>query len=78
MSGCDNLESLRINVLDKSFAYAWRLIHSEALTYPLPVECNYCEYSKECLNCAAYRGDRKSPGHCNKSVCERTRIFYNN
>ena len=75
MSGCNNLNSLEISLLEKDFSTAWELIHLDALSYLLPVECNKCEYSKVCLNCAAYRSMPNEKGHCNPEICERIKIF---
>ena len=75
ISGCSNLNSLEISLLDKDFLTAWELINLDALAYPLPVECNKCAYSKACLNCVAYRSKPSDKGHCNPEICERTRIF---
>ena len=77
MSGCNNLNSLEINLLDRDFSTAWELIHLDALSYPLPAECNKCAYSKACLNCVAYRSTPNEKGHCNPEICERTKIFVN-
>lgn len=75
MVACDNLNSLRSSLLDKSFSVAWDEIHEDALSYPLPVECNRCPYDKVCFGCAAYRSNGMKLGHCNPKICERTRLL---
>ncbi|MBR4537621.1 MAG: radical SAM protein [Clostridia bacterium] len=75
LSACENLNSLRISLLEKPFSEAWEKIHKEALSYPLPMECNGCAYNKVCINCTACRSNRESPGHSNPALCERTRRF---
>ena len=75
MLACDNLNSLKVDLLSTSFADAWKAIHSDALSYPVPIECNECKYNSICYGCVAYRGDRENPGHCNPQICERARLF---
>ena len=75
MTGCSNLDSLSVNLLENEFATAWKLINDDALSYILPIECNKCEYNNLCFNCTAYRQNRNDRGHCNPEVCERTKIF---
>lgn len=75
ISGCDNLNSLRINLHDEDFSSAWKIISTEANSYQLPIECNGCKYDKVCFSCVAYRSNGSQKGHCNKSVCDRTELF---
>ena len=75
MSGCDNLDLIKIDLHDEDFSNAWKRINMEANTYPLPVECKDCIYDKVCFSCAAYRGNGAEKGHCNKKICERTKLF---
>ncbi len=73
MTGCENLDMMKINLIDQSFSAAWKTINQAALTYCLPMECNNCSYEKVCFNCAAFRSDRNNQGHCNQQMCERTK-----
>ena len=75
MSGCTNLDSLKVSLLENEFATAWELINADAISYSLPIECNECEFNNLCFNCTAYRQNRNDRGHCNLEVCNRTKIF---
>ena len=75
ISACENLNSLRISLLEESFSEAWKKIYADALSYPLPMECNGCAYNKVCFHCAAYRSDRNNIGHCDPNMCERTKLL---
>ena len=77
MSGCTNLDSMSISLLENDFATAWKLVNEDALSYVLPIECNKCEFNNLCFNCVAYRHNRNDRRHCNPEVCERTKIFVN-
>ena len=75
LTSCDNLRSLKVNLLNKSFSEAWDLVHEDAISYPLPVECTNCAYDKVCFNCVSFRENGAEKGHCNPEVCKRTRLF---
>lgn len=75
MTSCDNLDSLRISLLDNTFSEAWDIIHSDVSSYPLPVECFACEYEKACYSCVAYRNNGVEKGHCNPDICRRTELL---
>ena len=74
LKGCENLDSLRVNLREQSFSAAWKQIHFEALSFPLPMECTDCAYDKICFHCTAYRSIGVTQGHCNPMICERTRL----
>ena len=75
MSACDNLNALKVDLLNTSFSDAWKAIHSDALAYLRPAECNNCKYDDICFSCVAYRSNDGKPGHCNLEVCDRTKLF---
>ena len=75
LSGCENLDSLKVDILDISFSEAWDLIHKDALSYPNPQECTNCAYEKVCPDCTAFRSLGAEKGHCNPNICERTSFF---
>ena len=75
ISACENLESIKISLLDHSFSHAWKIINSDALAYPLPVECAECDYTSVCFGCTAYRNNGAQSGHCNQQICERTKML---
>ena len=75
LTACDNLNSLKVSLLENSFSDAWNQVHPDALSFPLPMECSNCAYDKVCFSCAAYRGLQAEKGHCNPKICERTKLF---
>ena len=75
MAACDNLNSLRVSLLDHSLSDAWKKIHADALAFPLPVECADCAYDRICFNCSAYRSNGAEKGHCNPEICTRTKLL---
>ena len=77
MSGCTNLDSLNVSLLETDFETAWKKINIDAISYPLPIECVKCKYNNLCFNCTAYRQKKGDKNHCNPEVCERTKLFVN-
>lgn len=75
MSACENLNTLKVDLRNMPFSEGWEAVHSDALSYPLPAECNECLYNNICFNCVAYRGRGEKPGHCNPRVCDRTKLL---
>jgi len=75
MAACDNLNSLRVSLLDHTFSDAWKQIHADALTFPLPAECADCAYDSICFSCSAYRSNGADRGHCNPKICKRTKLL---
>ena len=75
LSACENLNALQISLLNNAFSEAWKKIQSDALSYPLPIECSKCEFEKKCFHCVAYRCGGKKSGHCDPNICERTKLF---
>lgn len=75
ITACENLNSKRISLIDHDFCDAWQLIHAEAVSYPLPVECIDCKYNAVCYSCVAYRSGGMDMGHCNPQICERTKLL---
>ena len=75
LSGCNNLDSLQVDVLDTPFSQSWDLIHKDSLSFPNPQECTNCAYGKVCPPCTAYRSTGAERGHCNPDICKRTSFF---
>ena len=75
ITSCNNLQSLKVSLLNRSFSEAWNLVHEDAISYPLPIECTNCAYDKVCFSCAAFRGNGAEKGHCNPEICKRTKLF---
>lgn len=75
ITACENLNSKKISLFDHSFSEAWQIIHEEAVSYPLPIECIDCKYNKVCFSCVAYRCSGMAKGHCNREICERTKLL---
>lgn len=70
---CTSLENVFVDVNHKSLSDAWKEINNLASNYPIPMECENCKYKKFCLSCVALHKDIIPLGHCDKSICERTR-----
>ena len=75
MAACDNLNSLRVSLLDHTFADAWKKIHADASSFPLPMECAECAYDSVCFSCSAYRSNGADKGHYNPEICKRTKLL---
>ena len=75
ITSCINLHALGVSLLNHPFSEAWNLVHEDAISYPLPVECTNCAYDKVCFRCTAFRGNGAEKGHCNPEICKRTKLF---
>ena len=60
------------NVLEHSFAEAWKKANEAAKKQIIPVECMSCRFAFACNSCALYRMDPNNPGHRNVEVCKDT------
>lgn len=76
MTGCDMLDLIRADPLKNGFDSSWNKIHKAALAYPAAAKCESCSYRFGCVSCPAIHQQLgEKPGHCNQSVCRRTRRF---
>ena len=75
MVACDNLNALKVNLQNTPFSEAWNAVHSDAMSYQLPIECNDCKYDSLCFSCPAYRSIGEKPGHCSPRICDRTKML---
>ena len=55
------------------FDEAWDRIHSFAVNYEIPRECQGCPYRSVCSICPVLHGQNAPKGHVDRSICERTR-----
>lgn len=75
LTSCSNLNSMKIDLLHNDFTSSWRKINLDTKSFAYPYECLDCKYDKICYNCVAYRCNGAPKGHCNRNVCERTKLF---
>lgn len=73
MCPCPSLEELSENAITKGFMSAWNAIVKLADSYPIPSECSDCFYRPYCLHCTAVHKNAPNVGHCDPSICERTK-----
>lgn len=69
MRPCNTFPAVAENVLEKGFLQAWKCINSFVKEYPLPIECEGCEYKKICKHCVAEHASEAEAGHANPAVC---------
>ena len=75
MNGCAFLPISNINLLNTSFAEAWKLVHEKSLNYHLPLECVNCKHYEKCFKCPGIHYLTVGEGVCNKSICKRTEFY---
>lgn len=73
MSPCNSLDEIKAEPLKIGFDQAWQQISNAAEKYPIPFECGDCVYQKHCLSCVAVHNSAPVQGHCDPTVCARTR-----
>ncbi|MBP3697542.1 MAG: radical SAM protein [Clostridia bacterium] len=69
MRPCNTFPGIAENVLEKGFLQAWKNVNSFVKEYPLPTECEGCEYKKICKHCVAEHASGAATGHANPAVC---------
>jgi len=72
---CFGLNIEPIYPLQIGFEAAWKKINDYAEHYPYPIECCDCVYYDQCQPCPIMHQDAPVLGHCNPSVCEKTRVY---
>lgn len=72
MTPCSMLFHVREYPLQNGFEVAWKTIHEAALRYPIPVECEACEYNRVCPTCPVIHAQDALPGHASPRQCQRT------
>ena len=73
MNPCSSLFHVKAYPLQNGFEAAWKTIHEAALRYPIPAECEACEYKGICFACPAIHAEDTPPGHASPRQCLRAR-----
>jgi len=72
---CFGLQMDPIYPLEIGFEEAWKIVNMFAENYPYPSECNGCVYYDLCRPCPIMHQDAPVLGHCDPSVCEKTKAY---
>lgn len=75
MSMCVALSTPTGYPLEEGFHKAWERTHETAKGFIMPMECAECIYKKVCNHCPAQHLVFAEPGHCNKEICEETKLM---
>ena len=73
MIPCSSLFQIRESPLRDGFQAAWNAIHEAALHFPIPAECEACEYNSVCPSCVAIHAQDAPPGHASPRRCQCAR-----
>lgn len=73
MIPCSSLLQIRESPLREGFQAAWNAIHEAALHFPIPAECEACEYNSVCPSCVAIHAQDAPPGHASPRRCQCAR-----
>lgn len=73
MIPCSALFQIQAFPLKSGFEAAWKTIHEAALHFPVPAECEACNYKSVCTICPALHAQEALPGHASPGQCLRTR-----
>ena len=73
MIPCSSLLQIRESPLRDGFQAAWNAIHEAALHFPIPAECEACEYNSVCPSCVAIHAQDAPPGHASPRRCQCAR-----
>jgi len=73
MIPCSSLFQVRTYPLKNGFETAWKAIHESALRFPIPAECEDCQYKSACIICPVIHAQDASPGHASPRQCLRAR-----
>lgn len=73
MIPCSSLLQIRESPLRDGFQAAWNAIHEAALHFPIPAECEACEYNSVCPSCVAIHAQDAPPGHASPRRCQGAR-----
>lgn len=75
MSMCVALSEPTGYPLKEGFNSAWEKTNASAKTFVMPIECNGCAYHKICNHCPAQHLISAKKGHCNRDICEETKLM---
>ena len=73
MIPCSSLFQVLTYPLKNGFETAWKAIHESALRFPIPAECEDCQYKSACTICPVIHAQDASPGHASPRQCLRAR-----
>ena len=68
MIPCNGFEEIKKSLLQNSFAVAWKYVRQFATNFPLPRECEDCQYREAARTCAAVH--KAECGHADPLQCE--------
>ncbi len=69
MQACNVMKDIYAQPLVDGFPAAWRTINQRAVNFPLPVECQGCQYEHICKHCVAEHLQGAECGHANPLIC---------
>lgn len=75
MSMCVALSEPTGYPLKEGFKVAWEKTNASAKAFFMPIECNGCVYHKICNHCPAQHLISAKRGHCNREICEETKLM---
>lgn len=61
--------------LKEGFEVVWKKTNTCAKTFSMPTECKGCAYHKICNHCPAQHLISAKKGHCNRDICEETKLM---
>lgn len=69
MRPCNTFPEVTANVLQLGFTESWQYINTKVKSFPLPIECEGCEYQKFCKHCVAEHASDAPIGHASPAIC---------
>ncbi len=75
MSMCVALSKPTGYPLKEGFKVAWEKTNASAKAFSMPIECDGCVYHKICNHCPAQHLISAEEGHCNRDICEETKLM---
>lgn len=75
MSMCVALNNPTGYPLKEGFKEAWEKTNTSAKEFYMPIECGGCVYHKICNHCPAQHLISAERGHCNREICEETKLM---
>lgn len=75
LTPCSTLYMICAHPLQIGFASAWKEIHHAVMGYPIPTECEHCEYNYLCPSCVMVHAVDAPQGHASPRMCARARAL---
>lgn len=69
MRPCNTFPDVTADALSGSFIDAWKQINAAVKSFPLPSECEGCNYQKVCKHCVAEHASEAPIGHAAPGIC---------